>query len=322
MRILSGVQPSGTLHLGNYFGAIQQHIQLQEEHSAFYFIADYHAMTTVQDAALLQRLIFDVAADYLALGLDPARAVFFRQSDVPVVQELAWILAVVTGKGLLDRAHSYKDKVQKGITPSMGLYYYPVLMAADILLYRADQVPVGQDQVQHIEMAQDMAQSFNHTYKVEALKRPEARLTRGARVPGVDGEKMSKSYGNAIGIFDAPRDAKKKIMSIKTDSTPVEAPKDPDACSVMAILRLLASEAEIAEWEERYRKGGTGYGAVKGRLHELYEARFGPLRERRQELAANRGYVESVLAEGARRARIEAEATMAAVRAATGLRAP
>lgn len=322
MRILSGVQPSGALHLGNYFGAIQQHIQLQEGHSAFYFIADYHAMTTVQDPALLQRYVYDVAADYLALGLDPRRAVFFRQSDVPIVQELAWTLAAVTGKGLLDRAHSYKDKVAKGITPSMGLYYYPVLMAADILLYRADQVPVGQDQVQHIEMTQDMAQSFNHIYKTDALKRPEARLNKGARVPGVDGEKMSKSYGNGIGLFEPSKDAKKKIMSIKTDSTPVEAPKDPDSCTVMALLRLLASPEEIAEWEERYRRGGTGYGAVKTRLFELYEAHFGPLRQRRQEVGADRPYIESVLRDGAERARAEAEKTMAVVRAAVGLSRP
>lgn len=319
MRILSGVQPSGTLHLGNYFGAISQHIELQEAHTAFYFIANYHAMTTVQDADVLRRYTFDVAADYLALGLDPARAVFFRQSDIPEVHELAWVLSVVTGKGLLDRAHSYKDKVQKGIAPSMGLYYYPILMAADILLYRADLVPVGQDQVQHIEMTQDMAQSFNHTYKTDVLHRPEAKLTASPRVPGIDGEKMSKSYGNAIGIFDAPKDAKKKIMSIKTDSTPVEAPKNPATCNVMSLLRLFAAPAEIAEWEERYRAGGTGYGVVKGRLAELYEAKFAPLRERRAEIARHPDQVEDVLADGARRARIEAERTMEEVRRVAGI---
>lgn len=319
MRVLSGVQPSGSLHLGNYFGAIKHHIELQEAHTVFYFIANYHAMTTVQDPDVLRRYTFDVAADYLALGLDPARAVFFRQSDVPEVQELAWVLSVVTGKGLLDRAHSFKDKTAKGITPSMGLYYYPVLMAADILLYRADLVPVGQDQVQHIEMTQDMAQSFNHTYKTDVLKRPEAKLTAGARVPGLDGEKMSKSYNNAIGIFDNPKEARKKIMSIKTDSTPVEAPKDPAACNVLSILRLFAAPDEVAEWEQRYRQGGTGYGVVKGRLFELYEAHLGPLRARRAEIAARPDYVEDVLRDGARRARAEAEQTMAAVRAATGL---
>jgi tryptophanyl-tRNA synthetase len=319
MRVLSGVQPSGPLHLGNYFGAIKQHIELQDHHTVFYFIANYHAMTTVQDPATLRRYTFDVAVDYLALGLDPGRAVFFRQSDVPEVQELAWILSVVTGKGLLDRAHSFKDKVAKGITPSMGLYYYPVLMAADILLYRADLVPVGQDQVQHIEMTQDMAQSFNFTYKTDILKRPEAKLTAGARVPGLDGEKMSKSYNNTIGIFDAPKDAKKKIMSIKTDSTPVEAPKDPAACNVLTILRLFAAPDEIASWEERYRQGGTGYGEVKKRLVELYEVHLGPLRQKRAEIASRPDYVEDVLRDGARRARAEAEQTLAAVRAATGL---
>src|SRR5580658_7973856 len=224
MRILSGVQPSGALHLGNYFGAIQQHIELQHGHTAFYFIADYHAMTTVQDPALLSQNTFEAAVDYLTLGLDPKQATLFRQSDVPQVQELAWILAVVTGKGLLERAVSYKEKVDKGLPASVGLFYYPVLMAADILLYRADLVPVGQDQVQHIEMTQDMAQSFNHVYKTDVLRRPEARLNKGAKVPGLDGEKMSKSYGNTIGLFETPKAARKKFMSIKTDSTPVEAP--------------------------------------------------------------------------------------------------
>ncbi|MCS6913219.1 MAG: tryptophan--tRNA ligase [Myxococcales bacterium] len=319
MRILSGVQPSGPLHLGNYFGAIQQHIELQEGNEAFYFIANYHAMTTVHDPELLSRYTHEVAVDYLALGLDPTRAVLFRQSDVPEVQELAWILATVTGKGLLDRAHSYKDKIQRGIVPSMGLYYYPVLMAADILLYRADQVPVGQDQVQHIEMTQDMAQSFNHTYRTDVLKRPEPRLNRAARVPGIDGEKMSKSYHNTIGIFEPPGEAKKKIMSIKTDSTPVADPKDPARCNVLALLRLLAGPEEVADWEDRYRKGGVGYGQVKTRLYELYEERFAPLRERRERLAADRDYVEDILRQGARRARAEAHLLLEQVWMAVGL---
>ncbi len=319
MRVLSGVQPSGTLHLGNYFGAIRQHIELQHDHTAFYFIANYHAMTTVQDAELLRRYTFDVAVDYLALGLDPTKATFFRQSDIPEVLELAWALSVVTGKGLLDRAHSYKDKVDKGLSASMGLYYYPMLMSADILIYRADLVPVGQDQVQHIEMAQDMAQSFNHVYQTDVLRRPSAKLNQAAKIPGVDGEKMSKSYGNAIGMFEAPKEAKKKIMSIKTDSTPVEAPKDPDKCNVMALLRLFAAPEEIADWEDRYRKGGTGYGQVKSRLVELYEAHFGPLREKRLKLAADPAFVEDVLADGARRAGAEARLTLTEVRRVSGI---
>ena len=319
MRVLSGVQPSGTLHLGNYFGAIAQHIELQDRHSAFYFIANYHAMTTVQDADLLRKYTFDVAADYLALGLDPAKAAFYRQSDLPQVLELDWILSVVTGMGLLERAHSYKDKVAKGIRPTMGLFTYPVLMAADILIVSADLVPVGEDQVQHIEMTQDMAQSFNHAYKTDLLKRPEAKLNATRKVPGLDGEKMSKSYGNTIGIFEEPKAARKKIMGIKTDSTPVEGSKNPDTCNVMALLRLFAEPAEIAEWEAKYRAGGMGYGVVKTRLAELYEAKFGPLREKRARIAADADYVEGVLEAGARRAAAEADALMEKVRTATGI---
>lgn len=320
MRVLSGVQPSGALHIGNYFGAIRSHIALQADHTAFYFIANYHAMTTVQDADLLRRYTFDVAADYLALDLDPAKAVFYRQSDLPAVQELAWMLSVVTGKGLLDRAHSYKDKVAKGITPSMGLYCYPVLMAADILIVRADLVPVGKDQIQHIEMTQDMAQAFNHSYKTDVLVYPKPHVPEAAaRVPGLDGEKMSKSYGNTIGIFEDPKAARKKIMSMKTDSTPVSEPKNPDTCNVMALVRLYAAPAEVAEWEARYRAGGLGYGEVKKRLAELHEQFFAPFRARREELQRDPAFVEGVLEDGARRARATAEETMEKVRRLTGI---
>lgn len=319
MRVLSGVQPSGALHLGNYFGALQKHIALQDTHEAYYFIANFHAMTTVQDALLLRQLTLDVAIDYLSLGLDPAKAVLFRQSDVPETLELAWILSAVGGKGLLDRAHSYKDKVQKGITPSIGLYYYPVLMAADILLYQADLVPVGQDQKQHIEITQDMAQAFNHVYQTTVLKRPEALLGQGAKIPGIDGEKMSKSYGNTIGIFEDAASAKKKIMSIKTDSLPLEAPKDPDTCLLMVFMRLLASPNEVKEWEKKYRDGGMGYGQVKKRLVELYEDKFGRLREKRKQWATDSARVEAILQEGARKARQEALKTLQAVRVVTGL---
>ncbi|MFQ5423815.1 MAG: tryptophan--tRNA ligase [Phycisphaerae bacterium] len=319
MRLLSGVQPSGSLHLGNYFGAMIQHIDAQEAHECFIFIANYHALTTIQDARRLEALTRDVALDYLALGLDPQKACLFRQSDVPEVTELAWILSTVTGKGLLDRAVSYKDKVARGLKPSMGLYAYPILQAADILIYRSEAVPVGKDQVQHIEMTADMAGYFNNTYNCDVLVLPKVRLNKAAVVPGVDGEKMSKSYGNAIDLFQDAKTARKRIMSIKTDSTPVEAPKDPDQCNVFALLRLLADAEETSHWAERYRAGGMGYGEAKKRLAELYEARFGPARERRAGLAADPACVEGILAQGGRRAREVAQGLMRDVRQACGI---
>ncbi|MBI2132926.1 MAG: tryptophan--tRNA ligase [Candidatus Tectomicrobia bacterium] len=318
VRFLSGVQPSGRLHLGNYFGALKQHIALQDEGEAFYFIANYHAMTTVQDPKALAQATVDVALDYLALGLDPGRAVFFRQSDVPEVAELAWVLSCVTGKGLLDRATSYKDKVARGIAPSMGLYAYPVLMAADILIYRSNVVPVGEDQVQHIEMTRDMAAAFNTAYR-EIFPLPAYRLDAGAKVPGLDGQKMSKSYGNAIEIFEEGSALRKKVMSIVTDSTPLEAPKDPGKCNVFALYRLVAQEAEAEEMAGRYRAGGFGYGDAKKALLERINAFFGPFREERKRLAREPAYVESVLAGGGARARAEAQATMRLVRGAVGL---
>jgi len=318
MRVLSGIQPSGALHLGNYYGAIQQHIELQREHECFFFIANYHTLTTVQDAPRLRQLTFDVAADYLALGLDPAKACLFRQSDIPEVTELAWVLSTVTGKGLLDRAHSYKDKLARGLTPTVGLYCYPMLMAADILIYRSQLVPVGKDQVQHIEMTQDMAGYFNHTFR-EVFVRPEPRLNEAPVVPGLDGQKMSKSYGNTIEIFGDPRAMKKKFMSIKTDSTPVEDPKNPQTCNCFALLKLMAAPPEVAAWEQRYRAGGMGYGEVKQRLFELYEAFFGPKREQRAAWAARPDEVEDILRAGARRARAVAQEVMADVRDACGI---
>lgn len=319
MRVLSGVQPSGKLHLGNYLGAIKQHIELQQENECLYFIANYHSLTTVQDADRLAELTRDVALDYLALGLDPAKACLFRQSDIPEVCELAWILSTVTGEGLMRRAHSYKDKIAKGITPTMGLMSYPLLMAADILVYDSDVVPVGQDQVQHLEMTQDMAGYFNNVYKRQVLKRPEVRLNEACVVPGVDGQKMSKSYGNTIELFDDPEVVRKRIMSVKTDSTPVEAPKDPECCNVFCILRLLATPQEAEQFAEAYRQGGLGYGAVKKRVAELFEETFGPARERRAELAADPDLVEDVLADGARRARVFAGEVMERVRRACGI---
>jgi len=319
MRVLSGVQPSGTLHIGNYFGAIRQHLELQHKHECLFFIANYHTLTTVQEPSRLRQLASGVAIDYLALGLDPNKAALFRQSDIPEVTELTWILSTVTGKGLLDRATSYKDKVARGIAASMGLFCYPVLMAADILIYRSNLVPVGKDQTQHVEMTQDMAASFNAAFGREVLVRPEALLNDAAIVPGIDGQKMSKSYDNTIDIFSQPKAAKKRIMSIKTDSTPVEAPKDPTTCTVMELMRLMATPEELAEWHAKYRAGGVGYGEAKGRLAELYEAYFGPFREKRAEWAARPAEVEDILVAGARRARAIARAVMAEVRDACGI---
>ncbi|MBI3832111.1 MAG: tryptophan--tRNA ligase [Planctomycetes bacterium] len=321
-RILSGVQSSGKLHLGNYFGAIKQHIELQNLPDAepYYFIADFHAMTTVQDAARLKEYIQGVALDYLALGLDPTRSVFFRQSDVPEVTELAWMLGAVTGMGLLERAHSYKDKVAKGITPSVGLFYYPVLMAADILIYKPKFVPVGQDQVQHIEMTQDMAQYFNNTYKCQVFVRPEAKLNQTAKVPGTDGEKMSKSYGNTIDLQMEGKELKKTVMAVKTDITPVEAPKNPETCNVYALYSLFATEDEQKALAGKYRAGGMGYGDAKKALLEKIEAYFAPYRAKRADLAKNMDHVEKVLLDGAARASAVAHVTLDEAKRACGLK--
>lgn len=319
MRVLSGIQSSGKLHLGNYLGAIKQHIELQQQHECFYFIANYHALTSVRDGDQLRQLTLDVALDYLALGLDPAQAALFRQSDVPEVCELTWILSTVTNEGLMRRAHSYKDKIAKGIEPTMGLMCYPILMASDILIYKSDLVPVGKDQVQHIEMAQDIAARFNNAFGRDVLVRPEPKLNESPVVPGIDGEKMSKSYGNTIDLFDDPKTTKKRIMSFKTDSTPVEAPKDPEQCNLFAVFRSLADAPEADEVAAAYRRGGLGYGTVKKRLAELYEKRFGPARVRRAELAADPDHVEDVLVDGAKRARAVAAKVMEEVRDACGI---
>jgi len=321
MRILSGVQPSGNLHLGNYFGAIQQHIALQELPGSerFYFIADYHALTTVQDAEEMRRNIRNVAIDYLALGLDPGKSTFFRQSDVPEVLELTWLLGVVTGMGFLERAHSYKDKIAKGLKPSLGLFTYPVLMAADILIYKSNLVPVGQDQVQHIEMTQDMAGYFNQTFKSGVFLRPEAKLSSTPKVPGLDGEKMSKSYGNTIDLQMNEKELKKAIMSIKTDSTPVEMPKNPDACNVFALYSLCATDEERDALAARYKAGGMGYGEAKKLLCDKVTAYFAPYRQKRAELLANPGYVDDVLRQGAAKARAIARQTLDEAKRACGL---
>jgi tryptophanyl-tRNA synthetase len=320
MRVLSGIQPSGRLHIGNYFGAMKPQIELQDTHECFYFIANYHALTSLRDRAQIAAYTHDVALSYLALGLDPKKTVFFRQSDVPEVTELAWILSCVTPMGLLERAHSYKDKVAQGLSPNHGLFAYPVLQAADILIYKPQLVPVGQDQKQHIEMTQDMGAKFNLAFGVEVLVRPEPLIREEvAVVPGIDGRKMSKSYGNTIDLFGPEKAARKQIMSIVTDSTPVEEPKDPSKCNVFALLKLMADKSELAEWEEKYRRGGTGYGEVKKRVFELYLETLGPARKRYEELAAHPEEVERILAHGAERARAVAQQTMREVRDACGL---
>ncbi len=319
-RILSGVQPSGRLHLGNYFGAMQQHIALQDEGAAFYFIADYHALTTVQERVRLAALVDDVALDYLALGLDPRRATFFRQSDVPEVAELTWILATVTGMGLLERATSYKDKLARGIAPRAGLFLYPVLMAADILAYRAELVPVGKDQVQHLEMTRDIADAFHAAFGRQVFTRPQARLAQGADVvPGVDGQKMSKSYGNTIDLFASGAALKKAVMSIKTDSRGVDEPKVPEENTIFQLYRLVAPPADAAEMARRLSVGGYGYGDAKKALLAAIEARFAAARERREQLQRRPDDVADVLAQGARRARAEAQALLGEVREAVGL---
>lgn len=304
-RYLSGVQPSGLLHLGNYFGAIKQHVELQERGECFFFIADYHALTTVQEPARLRQWTAEVAATYLALGLDPGRTVFWRQSDAPEVTEIAWLLATVTGSGLLERGHSYKDKVAKGLGASAGLLFYPVLMSADILAYEADLVPVGKDQVQHVEFAQDMAGSFNHLYG-EVFRRPEWLLGESPRVLGVDGEKMSKSYQNYLWIFEEGKALKRAVNRIPTDSRPPDEPKDIDGTVLFDWMKLLLAPEECADLRRRALEGGPGapgYGDLKGRIVAALDGRFGAAREERKRLLASPGHIQSVLAAGAARAR-------------------
>jgi tryptophanyl-tRNA synthetase len=319
MRILSGIQPSGRPHLGNYFGALRQYITLQEGNDPFYFIASYHALTALQDPVLLREYTMGVALDFLALGLDPKQSALFTQQDVPEVTELTWILSCVTPMGLLERAVSYKDKIAQGLTSNHGLFAYPVLQAADILIYLSDIVPVGQDQKQHLEMTRDIAGKFNQQFgEVFVIPEPYI-LDSTAVVPGIDGGKMSKSYGNEIGIFDEGNELKKKVMSIVTDSAPVEAPKEASTSTPFLLLSLLASEDETAEWEARYKAGGLGYGEVKKRLLALINEHFAPFRERRRELERDPAYVMDVLKDGGARARAVAQQVMHKVREATGL---
>ena len=322
MRVLSGITASGVPHLGNYFGAIRQHVALQDVASeALYFIADYHSMTSVRDAVLRREYVKTQVLDYLACGLDPERAILFRQSDVSEVCELQWILSTVTPMGLLERSHAYKDKLTQGAAMDHGLFAYPVLMAADILLYNADLVPVGQDQKQHLEMTRDIAAKFNLTYgQVFTLPEPQI-LDEVAVVPGVDGRKMSKSYGNTIGMFDEEKVIRKAVMAIVTDSTPVAEPKDPGAV-VFQLWNLFASAEERREMAERAKRGGLGYGDVKKDLLKRLLQYFGPMRERRAALERASDIVEEVLDQGARRARTLAAPILEAVRNLSGLGAP
>jgi len=299
---------------------MRQHLHLQAEHDSYYFIADYHALTSHPTPDEIASHTLDVAMDYLALGLDTEKTVFWRQSDVPQVTELTWLLACVTPVGLLQRCTSYKDKIAQGLSPNHGLFTYPVLQAADILIYNSNLVPVGADQKQHIEVTRDIAIRFNNAYG-EVFTIPEEHIIESvAIVPGVDGRKMSKSYGNTIEIFEPEKSAKKKIMKIITDSTPVEDPKDPDKCNVFALLKLVASPEELVEWENKYRNGGMGYGQAKKRLAELMLDYFKPYREKRSELENNISYVKEVLANGAERAKAVASETLEKARQAVGLR--
>jgi tryptophanyl-tRNA synthetase len=318
-RILSGIQPSGSLHIGNYFGMMKPAIELQAENECFYFIADFHALTQLPAPQALRERVLHVALDFLACGLDPARTVFFRQSDVPEVTELTWVLCCLTPVGLLERCHSYKDKVARGIIPNHGLFTYPVLMAADILIYNSNLVPVGRDQKQHLEVTRDLAQRFNNQYG-DILVMPDPMIRdEVAVVPGIDGQKMSKSYDNTIEIFGAEKEMRKKIMKIVTDSTPLEEPKDPDQCSVFALYKLFADSDELAAMRSRYEAGGMGYGHAKQALFEKYWEYFRPFRERRAELSTDLAEVERILQDGAERARAAAVLTLGRVKKAVGL---
>lgn len=318
-RILSGIQPSGSLHIGNYFGMMKSALELQDANECFYFIADYHALTSAPEPSQLRERVHAVAVDFLACGLDPRRTVFFRQSDVPQVTDLTWILSTLTPLGLLERCHSYKDKLAKGIAASHGLFSYPILMAADILIYDSNLVPVGRDQKQHLEVTRDLAERFNHRYG-DVLVPPEAMIRdEVAVVPGIDGQKMSKSYDNTLEIFGGKKAMRKKFMKIVTDSTPVDDPKDPDACNVFALYKLFSGPDEIAEMRRNYEAGGYGYGHAKQALFEKYWEYFEPFRARREELLADPDYVERVLQDGARRAVQVAQRTYDRVRQAVGL---
>lgn len=320
-KVLTGIQPSGILHIGNYFGAIKSCIDLQNKFDeAFLFIADFHSLTVNPNPDDLRDRVKRVALDFLACGIDPGKTVFFRQSDVPEVCELTWILNCVTGVGFLERAHSYKDKIAKGFAPNNGLFSYPVLMASDILIYQSNVVPVGKDQKQHLEMTRDIGIRFNQLYG-DTFVIPEPYIAENvAVIPGTDGQKMSKSYNNTIEIFGESKATRKKIMAMPTDSKGLEDPKDPDTCNIFALYKLFASEAEQQEMAAKYRAGNYGYGHAKQALFDAYTAFFEPMRKRRAELEKDPAYIEEILRKGAEKARESAAATMDKVRKAVGLR--
>ena len=319
MRILSGIQPSGTLHLGNYFGMMRPAIELQEKGEAFYFIADYHSMTSLFNADERRKNSLDVALDFLACGLDPKKSVFFKQSDVPEVTELAWLLTTLAPMAMLENCHSYKEKIARGISPNHGIFAYPVLMAADILIYDSNIVPVGKDQKQHVEVTRDIAIKFNHTYG-ETFVIPNEQIREStAVVPGTDGDKMSKSYGNTIEIFGDEKALRKKVMAIKMDSRQPAEPK-PDADQNLAIQLLKVIDAGTGkEYEEKLRAGGLGYGDLKKKLFEVYWDHFAAARAKRAELAANLDHVHGVLKDGAAKARALAQTVLHRARKASGL---
>lgn len=320
MRVLSGIQPTGRFHWGNYFGAIRQYIELQTHEQAFYFIADLHALTTVRNPDDLRSYSRDAAIDLLALGLDPNHATLFLQSDVPEVCELTWLLMTITQLSLLEKCHAFKDKKEKGLTADAGLFTYPVLMAADILLYDSNLVPVGADQKQHIEVTRDLAQRFNSIYGAEALVIPEPYIVETtAKVPGIDGEKMSKSYDNTIQVFDTPKKIRKRIMQIKTDSTPVEEPKNPDTCSVFTLYKLFSTPEEQAALAARYRAGGMGYGEAKETLYQKAMEFFDESFQRRAQWESDPDGVTDVLKSGAAKARAKGAEVLDRVRSACGL---
>jgi tryptophanyl-tRNA synthetase len=319
MRVLSGIQPTGRPHWGNYFGAIRQYIDLQTDNQGYYFVANLHALTTVRDRELLSRLTLDAAIDLLALGLDPQKATLFIQSDVPEVSELCWLLMTGAPMGLLERCHAYKDKKEKGLTADAGLFTYPVLMAADILAYDADIVPVGVDQVQHIEVCRDLAGSFNHEFG-EVFVLPKARvLDHSAKVPGTDGEKMSKSYNNTIQIFEEPAAMRKQVMRITTDSRPMDQPKDPESDHLYQLYSLFAGEESCQEMAALYRRGGFGYGQIKKALADAADSYFAAARQRRAYLLSHPQEVVEILADGARRARQKAQEVLRRAQQACGL---
>ena len=319
-RILSGIQPSGKLHIGNYFGMMKTMIDYMESSDLYVFIVDLHALTSVHDPKRLREGTLEAAADFMALGLDPDRCTFWVQSDLPEVCELTWVLSTLTPMGLLERCHSFKDKTAKGIAASNGLFSYPVLMAADILLFQSEIVPVGKDQKQHLEVARDLAIKFNNTFG-ETFVVPEPAINEStAIVPGLDGQKMSKSYGNTIPIFIDDKPLRKIVMSIKTDATPVEEPKNPDTCNLYTMLKLFMAPERLAEIHGLYVNGGAAYGHIKQELFELIRDYYAEARERKRDLLANQDYLHDVLAKGADKAREKATVTLDLVRDRVGLK--